>query len=274
MPGRAAVLRNYDYDISGKVALVTGAASGLGLAIAEAMAENGTKVALLDINQEGLGVAQNKLQKIGAATRVAVADLSDRGAARRAIDSLAEHFGGLDIVFANAGVSGKPGFQGLDGARNLAGEIESISDADWDQVVSVNLDSVFVTVQRAAFHLKKRKAGRIIVTTSVAAFRNQGWVGTPYMPAKAGAAHLVRQAALELAAYKITVNAIAPGAFATNIGGGRMKLTEVASIMCKRIPLGRIALPNEIKGLALFLASPASGFITGAQIPIDGGASL
>ena len=94
------------------------------------------------------------------------------------------------------------------------------------------------------------------------------------MAAKAGAAHLVRQIALELARYNITVNAIAPGAFATNIGGGRMKLGEVSQMMSKRIPLGRVAQPVEIKGLALFLASPASSFITGAEIPIDGGASI
>jgi NAD(P)-dependent dehydrogenase (short-subunit alcohol dehydrogenase family) len=94
------------------------------------------------------------------------------------------------------------------------------------------------------------------------------------MPAKAGAAHLVRQAALELAHYNITVNAIAPGAFATNIGGGKLKSEHVSHAMSKRIPLGRVATPVEIKGLALFLASPASSFITGAEIPIDGGASL
>jgi NAD(P)-dependent dehydrogenase (short-subunit alcohol dehydrogenase family) len=122
--------------------------------------------------------------------------------------------------------------------------------------------------------MKERQKGRIIITTSVASFRNQRWVGTHYMPAKAGAAHLVRQAALEFSRYNITVNAIAPGAFATNIGGGRMKLEAVKELKIQRIPLGRVAAPDDIKGLALFLASPASGFITGAEIPIDGGASL
>jgi NAD(P)-dependent dehydrogenase (short-subunit alcohol dehydrogenase family) len=122
--------------------------------------------------------------------------------------------------------------------------------------------------------MKKQRSGRIIITTSIASSRNQGWVGTPYMPAKAGAAHLVRQAALELARYNITVNAIAPGAFATNIGGGRLKSEPVRHAMSQRIPLGRVADPAEIKGLALFLASPASGFMTGAEIPIDGGSSL
>jgi NAD(P)-dependent dehydrogenase (short-subunit alcohol dehydrogenase family) len=89
-----------------------------------------------------------------------------------------------------------------------------------------------------------------------------------------GAAHLVRQVALELALYNITVNAIAPGAFATNIGGGRLKRDDIRQAMSKKIPLGRVADPTEIRGLALFLASAASGFITGTEIPIDGGSSL
>ena len=266
--------RNEDFQIAGKVALVTGAASGIGYAIAEAMAENGAKLALIDVNRDQLEQERNRLAAADADVAATAVDLADRKAARSAIDSAAEHFGGLDIVFANAGISGKPGFQGFDGSRDAAGEIESIPDADWDQVLAINLNAVFVTIQRAAFHLKKRGGGRIIVTTSVSAFRNQGWVGTPYLPAKAAAAHLMRQAALELARYNITVNAIAPGAFATNIGGGRLKLPEVGQLMSKRIPLGRIAQPSEIKGVALFLASPASGFITGAQIPIDGGSSL
>jgi NAD(P)-dependent dehydrogenase (short-subunit alcohol dehydrogenase family) len=138
----------------------------------------------------------------------------------------------------------------------------------------VNLSGVFATIQVAVRHMKPRRRGRIIVTTSIASFRNQGWIGTPYMPAKAGAAHLVRQAALELAEFNITVNAIAPGAFATNIGGGRLKSAEVAATVSRGIPLGRVADPRDVQGLALFLASRAASFVTGAEIPIDGGASL
>jgi len=238
------------------------------------MAEAGAKVALLDVDQNGLDEARERLRKAGIDALSRRVDVSDRSALRAAIDSVTEHFGGLDIAFANAGIGGKPGFRGFDGTVNPDGVIEAITDEDWDRTIAINLGAVFTTIQRSALHMKKRKAGRIVVTTSVAAFRNQAWVGTPYMPAKAGAAHLVRQAALELASHNITVNAIAPGAFATNIGGGRLKLPEVNQAMSRRIPLGRVAAPEEIKGLALFLASPASGFITGAQIPIDGGSSL
>jgi NAD(P)-dependent dehydrogenase (short-subunit alcohol dehydrogenase family) len=262
------------FDIAGKIAVVTGAASGLGLSIAEAMAENGARVALLDFNRDGLEAAAHRLGKFGTDILIKTVDVSDRGQLRKAIDAVADEFGGLDIMFGNAGIGGGPGFMGFDGSRNAGGEIGAVSDAQWDRVIAVNLSSVFTTIQTAAFHMKKQSAGRIIITTSIASFRNQGWVGTPYMPAKAGAAHLVRQAALELARYNITVNAIAPGAFATNIGGGRLRSEPVNRAMSARIPLGRVANPAEIKGLALFLASPASGFVTGAEIPIDGGASL
>jgi NAD(P)-dependent dehydrogenase (short-subunit alcohol dehydrogenase family) len=262
------------FNISGKMVVVTGAASGLGASIAEAMAENHARVALFDVNEDGLADTASRLKRTGSEIVTMKVDVGDRSAVRRAIDRVVDDFGGLDIVFGNAGIGGGAGFRGLDGSANAAGEIESVTDELWDKVLAVNLSSVFATIQSAAFHMKKGTGGRIIITTSVASFRNQTWVGTPYMPAKAGAAHLVRQMALELARYNITVNAIAPGAFATNIGGGRLKRGEVSQMMSNRIPLGRVAQSSEIKGLALFLASPASGFITGAEIPIDGGASL
>ena len=122
--------------------------------------------------------------------------------------------------------------------------------------------------------MKPQGHGRIIVTTSNAAMINEAIVGTPYMPAKAGAASLVRQAAMELARYGINVNAIAPGPFVTNIAGGRLRNEADRSAFAKRVPQHRIASTEEIKGLALFLASPASSYVTGAQIVIDGGQML
>ena len=109
--------------------------------------------------------------------------------------------------------------------------------------------------------MKPRKSGRIIVTTSLAALINEGVIGAAYMAAKAGAAHLVRNVALELAAYNITVNAIAPGFFVTNIGGGHAHNPETQTIVAKHIPMHRVGFPEDMKGLALFLASPASGYI-------------
>jgi len=120
----------------------------------------------------------------------------------------------------------------------------------------------------------KERGGRIIVTTSISAIRTEAYVAAPYVAAKAGAAQLVRQAAHELARYNITVNAIAPGPFVTNISGGRLKDPVVRAPFEKFSPMHRVGEPDDVKGLALFLASPAAGLITGAQIVIDGGATL
>jgi NADP-dependent 3-hydroxy acid dehydrogenase YdfG len=173
------------FDIAGKVAIVTGAASGLGLAIAEAMAENGARVALFDLDRQSLDAASDRLAKAGADVRISAFDVSDRDQMRRSVDAVAEEWGSLDIVFGNAGIGGGPGFMAFDGSRNADGEIGSISDAQWDRVIAVNLSSVFATIQATAFHMRKQRSGRIIITTSIASSRNQGWVGTPYMPAKA-----------------------------------------------------------------------------------------
>jgi len=141
-------------------------------------------------------------------------------------------------------------------------------------VIDINLNGVFATLRAAARHMKPRKFGRIIVTTSLAAFISEASIGAAYMASKAGAAHLMHNVALELAAYNITVNAIAPGFFITNIGGGHAHDPAVQARIAKSVPMHRVGFPDDMKGLALFLASPASGYVTGAQIPIDGGWSL
>ncbi|SEE12563.1 SDR family NAD(P)-dependent oxidoreductase [Bradyrhizobium erythrophlei] len=226
------------FDVRNNIVAITGAASGIGLAIAEILAANRARLALFDIDQAALAIASNALAKTGAEVFAKAIDLRDRLALRDAFDTVVDHYGGLDTVFANAGIGAGPGFVGLDGTRYPSGALEMISDNHWDDVIAVNLSGVFATIQAAARHMKPRRMGRIIVTTSIASSRNQSWIGTPYMPAKAGAAHLVRQAALELAEFNITVNAIAPGAFATNIGGGRLKIAEVAATVSRGIPLG------------------------------------
>jgi len=128
---------------------------------------------------------------------------------------------------------------------------------------------VFATIRASVPHMKRHGSGSIIATTSIAGLRPSAVVGTPYMVAKAAAAHLVRQAALELAGFGIRVNAIAPGPFLTPITSPGLK-----SIWEKALPMRRVATTQEIKGLALFLASPASGYVTGAQFVIDGGSLL
>lgn len=262
------------FDVDGLAVIVTGAASGIGLACAQVMAANGARVTLMDRDAERLSREVEALQGGGAQVRGEAVDVTDRAALERAFAAAAATFGTIDVVFANAGIGAGPGFLGADGTRNRDHAFESISDARWAESIGGNLSGVFWTIQTAARHMKATGGGRIIVTTSIAAIKTESVVGTPYLAAKAGAAHLVRQAALELAKYDIKVNAIAPGPFLTNISGGRMHDPAVRAHHERVVPLKRMALPEEIMGLALFLASPAADYITGAQMVIDGGATL
>jgi len=256
-------------------AIVTGGASGLGLAFTEVLAENGARVTMLDLSAERIAAETQRLRAAGFDVRGAVVDVTDRPALQRAFDAAAAEYGRLDVVFANAGIDPGPGFVSLDRKTRVPeGAIENYADARWNKVIETNLNSVFTTIKAAARHMKPRKSGRIIVTTSVAGLLIEAGIGAAYMAAKAGAAHLMRTMALELARYNILVNAIAPGPFITNIGGGHAHKPEVQAAFAHTVPLGRMASTEEIKGLALYLASPASSFMTGSQIVIDGGCLL
>jgi NAD(P)-dependent dehydrogenase (short-subunit alcohol dehydrogenase family) len=259
------------FDVKGLATIVTGGASGIGLACAEAMADNGARVTVMDIDPTRLASVVARLRDAGGEIRGTIVDVTDRAGLYRAFDETAAHYGRLDVVFANAGIGGGPGFLALDGERNPAGAIESIADEVWDRVLAMDLTSVFTTIRAAARHMKPRNAGRIIVTTSISAGKTELHVGTPYVAAKAGSAQLVRQAAHELAGYNILVNAIAPGPVATNISGGRLQDPAVQASFARLSPMHRLGTPDDIQGIAVFLASPASRFVTGAQIVVDGG---
>jgi NAD(P)-dependent dehydrogenase (short-subunit alcohol dehydrogenase family) len=192
-------------------------------------------------------------------------DVSAQGDVAAAFDEIVGRHGRLDCVFANAGVTGGPGF------GNPEGEIETASLELWEQSLRVNLSGAFFTMRAAAKHMKRRRSGSIVVTSSVAALRASSLPSYGYHAAKAGIAQAVRVAALELGPYNVRVNAIAPGPFATNIADGRLRTPEGVVMFSKTLPMARVADVKEIKGLALLLASPASSFITGAIIPIDGG---
>ena len=262
------------FDVSGLATIVTGAASGIGLACAEAMSDNGARVTLLDANSETLKAAIEKLQARGGDVRGAVIDVTDRAALHRAFDEAVAHYGRLEVVFANAGISGGPGFLNQDRSRNAGRALETIADEMIDQLIEVNYKSVFTTIQAAVRHMKSGSGGNIIVTSTISTIKAETFVGLPYVMSKAGLMQLVRQSALELAAQDIRVNAMAPGPIATNIGGGRLQDAATQEFFGKQNPMRRIGRPDDIQGLALFLASPASAYITGEQIVIDGGTTL
>jgi NAD(P)-dependent dehydrogenase (short-subunit alcohol dehydrogenase family) len=259
------------FDIKGRSALVTGGASGLGLAYAEAMAEAGAKVTIADIDRDSGEREAARLRAEGYDVRAAVLDVVDRDATGKVFAAHAAAFGGLDIAFANAGIDPGAGYWNPAGHRNPEGQIDTLDPARWDRAIAINLTGVFNTVREAVRLMKPARKGSIIATSSNAALINEPIVGTAYMPAKAGVAHFVRQVAMELAEYRIRVNAIAPGPFVTNIGGGWLKDPVVRAAFDSKVPLGRMAEPYQIKPLALYLASYASAYMTGSQVVIDGG---
>jgi len=270
------------FVIAGRSAIVTGAASGIGLAYAEAMAEAGARVTLTDVDIDAAGREAERLRGEGYEARAARLDVVDREATRAVFDDHAAAYGGLDIAFANAGIDPGAGFWNPGGFRNEDGQIDTLDPARWDRTIAVNLTGVFNTIREAARLMKQpgdgrdgRRGGSIVATSSNAAIVNEAIVGLPYMPAKAGVAHLVRHAALELAEYGIRVNAIAPGPFVTNIGGGWLKKDPVArKAWDAQVPLGSVAETHQIKPLALLLASDASSYMTGSHVLIDGGMAL
>lgn len=264
------------FSVKGQGAIVTGGAKGLGLAMVEVLASQGARVSILDWDASAVQYEVARLTELGYEVRGEQLDVTDRQALDEAFERTNECHG-LNIVFANAGIDPGPGFVDFsDRSRRLPEHaLESYSDERWHRIIGISLDAVFYTVRAAARIMKRNDVkGRIVVTTSISAVRPAPGVGMAYMAAKAGAAHLVRTAALELARYGIRVNAIAPGPFATQIADGRMQIAAVQEAMARTVPLGRVAHTDEVKALALFLASEASSFITGEQIVIDGGASL
>ena len=266
------------FNVTGYGVVVTGGASGIGLDLTEALAANGARVTMLDVHSQRIENETKRLREAGLDVRGKTVDVTDHEALDAAVDEAAREYGRLDVVCANAGIDSGPGFVGSwvgsQRQRNPEGALESYSDERWNRVIDINLNGIFATVRAAARHMKPRKSGRIIVTTSLAATHVEAAIGSAYMAAKAGAAHFMRSAALELAGYNITVNAIAPGFIVTNVGGGHAHNPETQKAVGKVIPMHRVGFPEDLAGLALFFASPGSGYITGQEVIIDGGWGL
>jgi NAD(P)-dependent dehydrogenase (short-subunit alcohol dehydrogenase family) len=233
---------------------------------------------MLDVHGQRIDAETQRLRAAGLDVRGKVVDVTDHSALDAAVDEAAKAYGRLDVVCANAGIDSGVGFvgswAGAERRRVTEGGLENYADERWERVIDINLNGIFATARAAARHMKPRKSGRIIVTTSMAATHVEPAIGSAYMAAKAGAAHFMRCAALELAAYNITVNAIAPGFIVTNIGGGHAHNPDTQKAMGKVIPMHRVGFPDDLEALALFLASPGSSYVTGQEIIIDGGWSL
>ncbi|MGY1663636.1 SDR family NAD(P)-dependent oxidoreductase [Geodermatophilus sp. SYSU D00705] len=252
--------------LDGKHALVTGAASGLGLAIAEGLLQSGAAVTMLDVDGDELERTAATLAATGGTVGTRRCDVSDAGQVEAAVADAAREHGGLHAVVANAGIAGGPSVRTPEGR---------LYDLDWktfDGALAVNLVGTLATVRAAARVMRPAGGGSVVVTVSTAGLRADAMVGYGYSASKGALANLVRQAAVDLAADGIRVNGIAPGPFHTNIGGRGPKDPAVDRAWADTVLLKRMGDPREVQGLAVLLASDAASFMTGAVYPVDGGA--
>ena len=245
------------FDLSGRVALVTGAGSGLGLAMARGLAEAGARVVLNGRNRDKLEAAAAPLRGDGLQAETADFDVTDSQVVNGAVARIAERFGAIDILVNNAGVQHRA-------------PIEQFSDADWRRVLATNLDAPFFLARAVIPAMKARRSGKIINIGSLMSSLARPTT-VPYQVSKGGIAMLTRGLAVELAPHGIQVNAIAPGFFRTEMNTALTSNPEFCAWVEKRTPAGRWALPEELAGTAVFLASSAADFVTGQVLYVDGG---
>lgn len=246
-------------DLSGKVAVITGAGRGIGAKYARSVAENGGVVVLADIDAEALAGQKRTVDEAGEA-RYRTVNLCDLDAMEELADGVVEEFGRLDIWVNNAGAY-------------LRGVAYEVDEQSWDTVQAVNLRAAFFGCQVAAKHMRNMQGGAIVNTVSIAAFRASPG-RTAYAVAKAGVAHMTRCLAVEYAPAKIRVNAIAPGFIDTRMLDWARKDGNALKDILAGVPLGRIGDTEELVGPLLFLISDAASYVTGQVLAVDGGASI
>jgi len=243
-----------------KVALVTGSSSGIGKATATRLAKEGIRVGMVSRDKNALMATANQIEKAGSDVLVLPADVTRETEAHRCIENTVTHFGRLDILVNAAGIIG-------------SGNIENTSLKDWDDMLNINLRSVFYLMQISVPHLERTK-GAIVNVSSVTGLRAFPGV-LAYCVSKAGVDQLTRCAALELATKGIRVNAVNPGVVRTNLHrrSGMDDKTYASFLEHSKTthPLGRIGNPEEVAELIAFLATDKSSWITGTTISIDGG---
>jgi len=251
IPGAAS------FDLGGKTALVTGAGSGLGLAIARGLGAAGARVVLNGRNVAKLDAAASGLRSDGIAAETAAFDVSDPETVRDGVAAVHAKFGPIDILVNNAGMQHRA-------------TIAEFADADWRRLMATNLDAPFYMARAVIPAMQARRAGKIINIASLMSSLARPTT-VPYQTSKGGIAMLTRGLAVELAPHDIQVNAIAPGFFRTEMNTALTSNAEFTAWVEKRTPAGRWAEPHELAGAAVFLASPASRFVTGQVLYVDGG---
>lgn len=239
-----------------RTAIVTGGSRGIGLAIARAFAEAGMQVGILSARQESAAAAAQSLSNAGLSCVGVACDVSDLDSVRRAIQSVSEHFGGIDVVVNCAGVLDKS-------------PIHDISPEHWDHIMGINLKGTFLVTQQAIAYLEKSRAPRIINISSNAGRMGGFENGLAYTASKGGMIALTYGLARRLAPKGITVNCIAPGTIESDMSQAYDEATR--NRLLARFPIGRIGTPEEVAAAACYFASEESGFTTGAVLDVNGG---
>lgn len=244
------------FTLAGKRALVTGSTRGIGRAIAEAFIAAGARVVISSEDEADTAAAASALGQPGIA-----ADVADDAALARLVAGTLDHFGGLDVLVCNAGITGRPG------------PFASLDMADYDRVMAINLRSQVVLCNLALPHIAAAGGGSAVLMASLAALRGNGTINA-YALSKAGVTQLARNLAVEWGPCAVRVNAIAPGFIATDLS---KPLLDNEAFMARRMamtPLRRPGTAQEVAGAALFLASEAGGFVTGQTLVVDGGTAI
>lgn len=241
------------FDLSGKVALITGSTRGIGRAIAEEMQAAGARVVISNEDAAETAAVAGALNTLGIA-----ADVRDGAALAELVDGTVSALGGLDILVCNAGITGNPGpFAGID-------------MDDFDRVMAINLRSQVVLANLALPHITDRGGGSVVLISSLSGLRGNGAINA-YALAKAGVAQLARNLAVEWGPRNVRVNAISPGFIRTDLSAPLMANEAFMSRRMAMTPLRRPGEVEEVAGAAVFLASPAGAFVTGHNLVVDGG---
>jgi NAD(P)-dependent dehydrogenase (short-subunit alcohol dehydrogenase family) len=249
-------------DFRGKVALVTGAASGMGLATAKAFAEAGAVVVFADFKEEAVKSAAQKLVAAGHKAIAVRCDVSDDAQVAAMVDRTVAEFGRLDAAFNNAGVMAR-----------IAPTVDS-SREDWDRVIGINLRGVWSCMKHELRQMERQGSGAIVNNASVGALTGNPGIGS-YIASKHGVVGLTRTAALEYIKRGIRVNAVNPGLIDTQIARDVVNGDEQAyAEMEKHIPIGRAGKPEEIASAVLWLCSPGAGYVVGHALTVDGGMTV
>jgi len=248
------------FDLTGRVALVTGASSGLGVRFAEVLAANGAKVVLVARRADRLDTVKQKIEAAGGQAIAAEADVLDRAAMVRAFDAAEKAFGTVTILVNNAGVT-------------HADRVAEMSEETWRRVTGTNLDAVLYWAQEAARRMiAARKQGAIVNIASILGLRGVGQIPQAgYAASKGGIVNLTRELAAQWARKGVRVNAIAPGWFESEMTSDMFSEESGHKWVARRAPMGRHGKEGELDGALLYLASDASSYVTGQVLAVDGG---